>query len=309
MAKELKVCSRTINDWRRAKYTISESSFKIILKLARQKVHIPEYKILPDFWSTKKAAKKGGKETFKRYGLLGTIESRRKGGFISQKNRLLFPERYANCNLRKHISKPQNSAYLAEFIGILLGDGHLDSFQVSITLHKKNDHIYISRVCNMVKKLFSITPAVYYARSGKRKNVAIIVVSSVLFIDFLLAKGLKRGHKVKQQVDVPGWIKKNEVFSKHCLRGLIDTDGCVYSHKHKVYGHDYLNVGINFSNKSIPILKFVYKTLIKLNFSPKIFGKGVNLYRKKEVLRYAKEIGFSNLHHKIRLDKLLEKIS
>ncbi|MDP2741584.1 MAG: hypothetical protein Q8O66_02790 [bacterium] len=60
-------------------------------------------------------------------------------------------------------------------------------------------------------------------------------------------------------------------------------------------------------NKSTPLLKFAYKTLKNLNFHPKIFSNGVNLYRESEVRRYAREIGFSNLYHKYRLKDFLTK--
>jgi len=128
-----------------------------------------------------------------------------------------------------------------------------------------------------------------------------------LLYRFLLTKGLKKGNKVKQQVDVPHWIKINKNFSKYCLRGLIDTDGCVYFHKHKTNGCDCLNIGLNFSNRSTPLLKFTYETLKTLDFHPKIFAKGVNLYRESEVCHYSKQVGFSNIYHKYRLKSFLKQ--
>ena len=40
--------------------------------------------------------------------------------------------------------------------------------------------------------------------------------------------GLEVGHKTRNQVSVPGWIKKSEEFSEKCLKGLIDTNGAIY---------------------------------------------------------------------------------
>lgn len=307
ISKQLKVCSRTVLYWRKAKYTIPEEVFKFFLKLTKGKIVIPSYKVLPDFWSVKKAGKKGGLGRFKKYGSLGTKESRSKGGVVSQQKRTLFPELYKHCNLRKIILKPEDSILLAEFVGIVLGDGSISNTQVNICLHKENDRRYISRVCGIIRKLFSIDPAIYYTDYGSHKNVADITISSTSFIDFLKSKGLKMGNKVKQQVDVPGWIRADDDFSKYCLRGLIDTDGCVYLHKHKSGGHDCLNIGLNFSNKSTPLLEFVYKTLKNSNFHPKIFANGVNLYREEEVCRYAKEIKFQNLHHEYKVKEFLNK--
>lgn len=183
------VCSRTILDWRKAKSTISENAFRIFLKLAKGKVKAPEYKILPDFWSTFKAGKKGGLAIAKKYGGPGTPEGRRKGGLVSQEKRRLFPELYPNCNLPKIISDPKNSSDLAEFIGIMLGDGGISSYtQATITLHKKDSKEYILIVCDLIKRLFDINPAVYFSNHGSRKNVGVITVSSTSFINFLINK-------------------------------------------------------------------------------------------------------------------------
>ncbi|MFH1968633.1 MAG: LAGLIDADG family homing endonuclease [bacterium] len=303
-----KVCRRTFLDWRKGKSTISEEAFKFFLKLSIGKVKVPQYKVLPDFWSTFKAGRKGGLVVAEKYGGPGTPAGRRKGGIASQKRRRERPELYPNCNLPKIISRPKNSNALAEFFGIMLGDGGIGSYaQARITLHKKDSKEYILIVCGLIKYLFKLRPVVYLYNRGSCKNVAIITISSTSFIDFLINKGLEKGNKVKQQVDVPDWIKVNKSFSKHCLRGLIDTDGCVYIHKHRSNGCNCLNIGLNFSNKSTPLLKFVYNTLEEFKFHPKIFKNGVNLYRESEVLRYEKEVGFTNIYHMNRLKKIIKQ--
>jgi len=309
LSKVLGISNRTLSDWRREKFLISETAFKKCLSLVKNKIKIFNYKLLPDFWSISKAAKKGGLATAKKYGGPGTPEGRRKGGLTSQERRKLYPELYTNCNPRRIISEPKESVGLAEFIGIMLGDGSISSncTQAVISLHKKDDRKYILLVCKIIKKLFCVDPVVYRYQNGSHKNVADITIHSTSLVSFLKFKGLKIGNKVKQQVDVPGWIKGSKNFSKYCLRGLIDTDGSVYSHKHKTNGCNCFNLGLNFSNRSTPLLRFTHKTLERLNFHPKIFANGVNLYRESEVSRYSRDIGFSNIYHKNRLDDFLNK--
>lgn len=309
LSKLLKVSNRTLFDWRREKNKISQGILNKCLELTKGKVKVPKYELLSDFWHISEAARKGALVRFEKYGPVGTPEGRKKGGRVSQERRLLYPELYPHCNIRKVISEPKESAALAEFFGIMLGDGGINKVrsQAIITLHKEDSKEYIPMVVEMINNLFLIEPAIYYYQDGNRKNVANITVSSNSFVDFLIEKGLKKGNKVKQQVDVPEWIKKNGDFSIACLRGLIDTDGCIYSHNHKVLGHDYFNIGINFSNKSTPLLNFVYTTLANLNFNPKVFKNGVNLYRKSEVIRYSKEIQFRNPYYQNRLNYFLEK--
>lgn len=303
LAKVLNVHQRSLSDWSRAKYTLPEEIFKKCIKLTKNKIDLPSYKVLPNFWSVHKASRKGGLVTFERYGGPGTLEGRRKGGRISQQKRKLYPELYQQCNLRKIILKPKSTRKLAEFFGIALGDGGITNTQVSITLNKHNAKEYSFFVCKLFKKLFRVNPSVYESDS---KNFINIVVSSTNLVEFLLFKGLKKGNKVKHQVRVPNWIKNNKEFSERCLRGLVDTDGCVYSHTHTSQGHNYFNFGLNFSNRSFPLLAFVKDTLISLGFNAKLFKKGVNLYRETEVCRYAEEIGFSNPYHVERLKRFLK---
>ena|SRR3989344_4473557 len=309
LSERLGVSKRTLFDWRREKFKITKKVLEKCLYLTHGKVKAPEYTELPDFWSIPNAAKRGGLITALRYGGPGTPEGRKKGGAVSQERRRLYPELYPNCNVRRIISEPKDSVELAEFFGIMLGDGSINKVrtQAIITLHKEDSKEYIDIVTGMIESLFSIEPSIYAYKKGHFKNIANITISSNSFVDFLISKGLKRGHKVKQQVDVPDWVKENKDFSTACLRGLIDTDGCMYSHKHKVLGHDYFNIGINFSNKSKPLLEFVYNTLTDLNFNPKIFHNGVNLYRKTEVIRYSKEIKFRNPYYQNRLDHFLKE--
>lgn len=303
LAKLLDVHYRSLSDWRRGKYTLPEKVFKKCIKLVGERIKVPSYNILPDFWHIPKAAKKGGLVRFQRYGNLGTPEGRKKGGKISQENRRLHPELYQHCNLRKIVHKPNNSKKLAEFFGIILGDGRISSGQVGVALNSIDAKEYKYFVANFFKELFKITPFIY---KYKNANCVEVIASGVDLVEFLLTKGLKIGNKVKHQIDVPVWIKKHPEFAKYCLRGLVDTDGCVYSHDHKCNSDKYFNIGLEFSNRSVPLLNFVNNTLSDLDFHPKFSRKGVNLYRESEVCRYAKEISFDNVHHSNRLNRFLE---
>lgn len=159
----------------------------------------------------------------------------------------------------------------------------------------------------MIKRLFGLSPVIYHYRSPRSKKVAGVTISSATVVEFLLSKGLKKGNKIKQQVGIPDWISNRIEFSKSCLRGLIDTDGGVYFHRHKSHGCGCFNIGLQLTNKSIPILTFTKDIFSQLNFTPKPNKKSVNLYRESEVYRYAKEIKFHNPYHIRRLIKFAKQ--
>ncbi len=287
--------SRTLFDWKREKFKMSHKSF---IKL-NKKFNINEYKpikIISSIEEFKKRGKLGGKASFRKYGKIGTIHSKRKGGTISQLRRKQNPALYPKCI--KTIKKPRKSKKLAELIGIILGDGGITNYQVCITSHR-NHNIHIKYIVRLIKDLFETNPAQYFYNTERKQNICCTIVSSVELVKFLESLGLQKGNKVKHQVDVPNWIKQKLSWSKTCLRGLMDTDGCIYSHKHK-------SIGMTFSNHSIPLKKFVYDTLLKLNFTPKYSGHGVYLYREKEIIRYYKEIKTSNPYNTDRLKKFLK---
>ncbi len=172
-----------------------------------------------------------------------------------------------------------------------------------ITLNREVEQEYIDHVAQLSEELFGEKPKRYYSSGGKSGKVCDIVTSEVGLIAVLFELGLKPGNKVSMQVSVPSWVRENPDFSRKCLRGLVDTDGCVFHHRHVSNGCYCFNLGLTYTSRSFPLLDFVYETLLTRGFNPKIQDDSVYLYREAEVLKYASEVGFSNSHHRGRLDQ------
>lgn len=106
---------------------------------------------------------------------------------------------------------------VAEFIGIMLGDGHLhkkgeksyDGDLLSISLNRVDEPEYVEYVKHLIFNLFGIIP-VEQPRSDS-KAIDLKLYNSDI-IDFLISIGLKTGDKVKNQVYVPEWIKKEKIW-------------------------------------------------------------------------------------------------
>lgn len=304
LAKICGISSRTIRDWRREKFTASED---VLLKLSKVfNIALPlNIKVIPDFWYVSKGAREGALKRMELYGPLGTVAGRKKGGRISQLRRRLHPELYQNCILRKKFLLPQYSDKLAELAGIILGDGGITDHQLKISLNKETEPEYIEFVVRLIGEIFNESPQKYYFTNRKNK-VCDICIGGVELIECLKKIGLDKGNKVLRQAKVPEWIKKNKKYTKACLRGLMDTDGCVFYHRHTIKGFLCFNMGLAFTNYSKPLIEFFYKTLLKNGFSAKLKEHGVYLYRFNEIKRYFKEIESHNLHHIKRMKEFSE---
>ena len=291
-AKIAGVGARSMTDWKREKNSVSLQGLKALC--VRANINLPkDVEIKDKFWYISKAGRAGGLATFRKYGGIGNEEYRKKKWIEWWEKKGKFnPKQYF---LPKDITFPKESDKLAEFIGIVLGDGSISERQVSITLNKVDDLEFSFYVKNLIDNLFSVKSSVY---KEQKQSVLNIAVSRTKLVNFLLKMGLKVGSKVRQQIEVPKWIKKSKSFIKFCLRGLLDTDGCFYVDKHKYKDKIYFNCGINFTNRSFPILNFFKDNLIKFGYHPTQNTKfSIFLRREEEIIRYFKDIGSSNPKH------------
>lgn len=208
----------------------------------------------------------------------------------------------------KKINLPKDSKELAEFYGIMLGDGNLTkikgykigTYMIRIVGDLKKDEEYLLKyVKPLIKKLFGIE-----VRNGnfKQTNAMFIESHGIKLVEFLETKGFKPGNKIKNKLGLPDWIKRNPSFLKRCLRGLYDTDGSAYK-----LGNQN-SYQINFCNYNKRLLKEVRKALISLSIFPSKITKGteINITKKSELRRFLNIVGFSNSKHlnKVKMWKI-----
>ena len=294
MAVACDVHRRTLFDWHRDKYQMSYAALQLLKN--KYEISVPKIEVLPDDWNIRNAARLGAIRRNELYGSPGTPEGRRRGGLNSCRKYKLDPHRYIETGFTgpKEINHPLRSKYLAELIGIILGDGSLTKYQLKISLNNRTERDYAIFVTSLIKKLLNVK--VYLA--VRKKNACDLVVSSVKLIQYLNKLGLRAGDKIRNQVRIPKWILTNKDYAIACLRGLIDTDGCIYYHNHVTKGIRYLHVGMGFTSHCSPLLNDVYDILLSLGFSAKIKPKGyIFLYNREEIKRYFAEIKTHNNHH------------
>ncbi|MFA5942197.1 MAG: LAGLIDADG family homing endonuclease [Candidatus Paceibacterota bacterium] len=286
-------CSeRAVRDWRREKFSMPLTAVRTLSKQAC--VPIPKNVSVRDAYAhIARASKMGMAAVIKKYGRIPQDEERRKESWQRwwnvegkfKKNPIYEP---------RNVHKPKPSAELAEFVGIMMGDGGISTYQVIITLHHTDDLEYSVFVTKLIKKLFRVKPSVYHS---EKESVNDIVVSRKELVRYLHELGLPIGNKVKQRFDIPEWIKCDRKFATACIRGLVDTDGSIFTHRYKVKSKWYAYKKLSFTSASEPLRQSVHTLLKELEFHPRITSKDVRLDSVADMARYLSDIGTHNPKH------------
>ncbi len=294
LSQIISINPRTVSDWLREKNTISFSTLNTICKYSR--LSLPKnIQLIDKYWYTKIGGPLGGEALYKKHGGVVVDEEYRKKKWrewwnIEGKKRQLHIGKTKECKI------PKLSASLAEFIGIMIGDGSISTYQCQITLNSETDYEYSLYVEKLVFKLFKIKISRYLRSETK---ALVLRFSRKKIVDFLITIGLKKGHKIRQKVDIPSWIKSNLEYQKACLRGLVDTDGSLFHENHKMKGKKHTYPRLSFVTSSPYLASSVMEIFELLNLSPNLrrMGQTVQLENKLKICDYFKIIGTSNPKH------------
>ncbi len=196
-------------------------------------------------------------------------------------------------NRRRDITIPKYSNNLAEFFGILLGDGNLTSAHIAVTLGNK-ELLYANHVMQLYKILFGPLPKIYISPDG----YMMVYLCSTEISRWLMREGMVC-NKVRAQVDVPRWIFDQESYMRHFVRGFFDTDGSVYKLR--------FGIQLSFTNRSAPLLVSLQKLLKQLKYRvSEISDFKFYITRIADVERFFNEIQPRNEKHLERFQIILQ---
>lgn len=298
-SKKLNISQRTLTDWSREKFHMSEIVAKKIFSLTGIPIPMPNTVFT---WNEhmKNIGKKGARARLLKYGSVSLNESYRKKKWrewwdeIGQYKK---PALGFQSLIKNRI--PRKNKLLAEFVGIMLGDGGITNYQICVTLSIKEGQ-YTLFVTKIIKKLFGTTATISKLRDAEAVK---IVVSRRQLVDFCQEIGLVKGNKIRQRIDIPEWIKADISFAKVCVRGLIDTDGCFYVNSYNSNNKIYTYFKIAFVSASVPLLKSVQDILHNSGIHSVIcYRKGqkggdVRIVSHEDVTKYVNTIGSNNEKH------------
>lgn len=299
LARVCKCSERAIRDWRREKFLIPEASARILSR--KYRVALPtNVKVVPQYAHTKRAGKLGGQAIMAKYGRVPVSEERRKESWkkwwdVKGKYIKKFP------NVPRSVHKPLYSKKLAEFIGIMMGDGGMTKYQATITLHRVDDREFAEYVVRLIQRLFKLSPSVH-----TRESVIIITISSVDLVVYLNSLGLPVGDKIRNGLTIPDWTNLRKDFSLACVRGLFDTDGSVYQHRYRSKGKMYSYTKMNLTSASPELLRSVGDILTAQGFRPSLLKRNLYLHNVSDVTRYFHSIGSNNPKHLRRYKNALK---
>lgn len=296
IARRHGVSPRAMRDWRRGKYLIPRLAFKNLCADAEANIDDLAPAYLEDFWNARTAASLGGHARMRSRGDFGTPEGRRRGGLASIASQTLRHTRFINL---KSITIPQYSDELAECLGVFIGDGHLSHYQASVTTNSETDLDHAEFVQTLIENLFGITTSLKYKRD---KKAVTVVASSKKLVEYLHTIGMPLGNKIRNGLCVPPWVMEKTSRQESFLRGLFDTDGCLYLDTHRIRSKTYTHFGWTITSYAVTLIHDVLRLLENLGFSPtnRDTQRSVYLRRQGDIVRYFEKIGTHNSKHERR---------
>jgi DNA-binding XRE family transcriptional regulator len=288
------VSGRTVYDWRRERCKISLVFAKKLARFANIPLPRP-LRTQSRYAHTSGAGRLGGQAIIAKYGVVGGDQAQRKAAWQRwwKEQGQYLPSKI--LHKRKTINHPRPSNKLAEFFGILMGDGGISARQVVVTLHSETDRAFAQYYRRLAYQLFGVRPQLVKLKHAKAVH---LVISRTDLVEWLHERGLPIGHKIKHGLDVPTWIKNNPRYSRFCLRGLIDTDGSVFAHQYRSGGKRYSYKKLDFCSLSTPLLRSAYTIFQANGMKPCVSrGKKLRLESQADMARYFRVIGSSNPKH------------
>jgi hypothetical protein len=277
---------------------------------ARSNVRLPKRaRSMERYWYTSKGGVIAGRLVYERYGRVGGDPEYRKKRWRewwSAQEILGRNQNLGTFAIQKPIRRARPSVRFAEAIGIILGDGAITARQVTVSLNSETDREYALFVLKLFSTIFGVTPSL---RKGKKSRVVNITISRTALVTFLRDRGLDAGDKIRRQIDMPEWIKNRPAFARACVRGLMDTDGCIFLETHLIRGKKYSYPRISFVSMSKPLRATVCRILEADGFSPKErTSRAITLERRSDVVRYFRRIGTSNPKHADRFKHFIGRV-
>jgi len=243
-----------------------------------------KHRLLPDNWGAVKGGKIGFSSFVKKYPEVVRSWRSRGGKTSGGKN-------------AKEIKSPKISETLAEFIGIVIGDGTLNRNFIRISGDSRYDSHYFSHISKIIKSLFGLDTTI---SKDKRGNTLYLTVCSVRLFEYLENNfDLFGGDKIKNGVLIHKDLLKLRKISVGCLRGLVDTDGSISKSGN--------GMSLVFSSGNPKLLSQVSGIFESLGIKHSKYEHAIYCRSKESIVKYFRIVGSSNMKHIVRFENAIKR--
>lgn len=197
----------------------------------------------------------------------------------------------------KKPSLPAINSDLAEFLGILYGDGCLsrDNYLIDISGSSKADLLYHkTRVGPLLKNLFNLEPRYKFQRNCIHTGFGAKLLHGYLSDTFSFPIGEKKG-----RMHIPPKIYEKDEYKYAFLRGLFDTDGGIDY-------HHFRSSQIHYTCFDPIFLKEVFDLYKNLGFNAKLAKKRIKMFDREEISRFFSEVCPANPKHQYKYQTFLK---
>lgn len=188
--------------------------------------------------------------------------------------------------LQKKISSIQMNNSLAEILGVINGDGHMNTLTYELCI---TGSILEKDYYNYLKILFEKNLGLSFKIYELDRRIRLKVYSKALVEILSESYGLPLGNKTGK-LRAPRIIFRKSSWVKSYLKGLFDTDGSFYTRRK-------MEPVVNISSADFNFLKEICKMLSSFNLKYSLTEKNVYLYNRADIDRFFKLIKPSNSKH------------
>ncbi|MEK6891405.1 MAG: LAGLIDADG family homing endonuclease [Nanoarchaeota archaeon] len=204
---------------------------------------------------------------------------------------------------------------IAEFIGVMLGDGSIGLYNtkagnkikkhhvVKVTLDSRNKR-YIEYVSNLMKEVLDVEPRIYFKKNENTADIRTFRRNKFEYVTNNL--GLKLSPKWNT-MEIPKDYMKDDLYP-FILRGLFDTDGSVTIFNNNGTKYPRIEIKICPSPAQDQFLDIIKK--LNFNYTVQNLDKGkirVRISGKNELEKWFKIVGSSNDNYLERMAPFLKK--
>jgi len=207
---------------------------------------------------------------------------------------------YSKNDFAKGIRLPQVvDELLAEEIGVHIGDGTLVAKRNYFSVRVDIDELeYSNHLVRLYFQLYNFKPKVFV-----RDPICGFEIYSKAIFEFKKALGLSPGRK--KDIDIPVILKesRNMKLISACIRGIFDTDGCVYFTKDRKHSK------IIIYSQSAKLIESLTFYLDKMGFEPKVYdaGRRIMLYGLPMLTLWMEKISTNNPKHYLKLKQIINR--